>query len=136
MIERKDIGILGLDILIATTGFITFAHAAISGGKQVALCIAILAVATLVEQLSIQLGHTHCHADSPLLMVSKCSSVNSIVFYLPWLYTSVFMADRMRQASNRKGFIAHVLTAFKVGQLQLLFGIAYESLGPSMNWWK
>jgi hypothetical protein len=39
-------------------------------------------MALMTEQLSVQLGHTHCHADG-LVMLSKCSSLNSVLTYVP-----------------------------------------------------
>jgi hypothetical protein len=42
----------------------------------------VFTMALMTEQLSIQLGHTHCHMDG-MVMLSKCSSVNSVLTYLP-----------------------------------------------------
>lgn len=46
------------------------------------LVATVFIMALMTEQLSVQLGHTHCHADG-LVMFSKCSSVNSVLTYIP-----------------------------------------------------
>ena len=61
-------------------------------------------------------------------MVSPCSSVNSVLFYVPWTYTSIEAARRLN---------LHPLAfPFAVGLLQIGFGAVYEMQGPSNGFWR
>jgi hypothetical protein len=81
--------------------------------------------------------------------VSKCSSVNSILFYIPWLYTSLLLASRCVLFSGvvstlacrwrpitSHGVISSLIWASRVGLYNVLFGVGYEMLGPQMGWWR
>lgn len=60
-------------------------------------------------------------------MVTKCSSVNSVLFYAPWMYLSVFSASFL-------GVGAWALPS-AIALLQLVFGAVYEFQGPRFGWW-
>ena len=123
--------VLQLDALFGVLAVLSWIHAASRRGvwKGTAL-VGFLAVHTaLFEHLSLFLGGTHCHATSPLLpAITPCSSVNSVLFYVPWIYTSLEAARRLR---------LHPLAfPFAVGLLQFGFGVVYEMQGPTNHFWR
>ena len=63
-----------------------------NGGLQ--LIAAGLLLGVFTEHASIRLGGTHCHA-SGIIDVSECSSLNSVAYYVPWLYSCVVGARRL-----------------------------------------
>jgi len=82
----------------------------------------------LFEHISLFLGGTHCHATSPVLpMITPCSSVNSVLFYVPWTYTSIEAARRLD--------LHPAAFPFAVGLLQIGFGAVYEMQGPTNGFW-
>ena len=119
----KDI--VSLDYLIylvfVLTSFFAYRHG------HVVLIIAFTLLAVSIEQASIQLASTHCHADA-LVMLSKCSSLNSILFYAPWIYLSLFAAPYFR--------LPWWATPSAVALLQFLYGITYELQGPTLKYWR
>ena len=114
-----------LDLLVATMLLLTLWHATSNGTHQLAL--AALCLGILIETLSQRLGGTHCHAPG-LVNVSVCSSANSILYYVPWVYSCVMCAGRLTE-SNSWTF------PFVCGLL--FFGMCgvYECQGPMMGWW-
>eukprot|EP00466_Bigelowiella_natans_P009115 jgi/Bigna1/133797/aug1.22_g8505 len=123
------LGMLGLDAVISATFLLTFIHAAKNGISRVALFLALFVVALIVEESSINNGYvtTHCH-DEATVMITKCSSLNSVMFYVPWLYTSMMSAKRLGLP-----WWAYPSAA---GLLQMLYGLPYEIQGPAFGWWK
>ena len=64
-------------------------------------------------------------AVGPHQQVTPCSSINSVLFYVPWTYTSIAAARRLD---------LHPLAfPFAVGLLQFGFGAVYEMQGPWNN---
>ena len=90
-----------LDVLFVLLASLTLIHAVYRRGalSGTAAVFFLLAHTAFFEHVSLFLGGTHCHATSPLLpMVTPCSSVNSLLFYAPWIYTSLEAARRLGQA--------------------------------------
>jgi len=90
------------------------------------------------EHMSLFLGGTHCHATSSILpRITPCSSINSILFYVPWIYTSIEAALRIiiQHKHNNNTFLI-IAFPFLVGLLQFGFGTVYEMQGPINNFWK
>ena len=123
--------VLQLDAIFGILTLLTLLHASskrglLSGAAVVALLFAHTAA---FEHMSLFLGGTHCHASSPLLpMITPCSTINSILFYVPWTYTSIEAARRLN---------LHPLAfPFAVGLLQFGFGAVYEMQGPWNNFWQ
>lgn len=119
-----------LDALYVSLTVLTLLHAAskrgLWAGSAVVACH--IAHAALLEHMSLFLGGTHCHATSPLLpMVSPCSSINSLLFYVPWTYTSIEAARRLD--------LRPAAFPFAVGLLQIGFGAVYEMQGPTNGYW-
>lgn len=71
---------LELDILVGLMTLATVIHAATTRGG-ITLAVVVLVLALMVEQASVWLGGTHCHKDASA-MVTPCSSVNSVVYYV------------------------------------------------------
>lgn len=101
-----------------------YEHTRMEGFK---ICIVILSIALTIEQISINLGETHCHADA-LVMISKCSSLNSVCFYLPWMYSCWACGNRLDNLSVTR-------RALLVGLLHLLFCAPYELIGANTGLW-
>jgi len=126
--------VLQLDVLFGILTILTWAHACSLRGawKGSALVLFFAFHTACFEHASLFLGGTHCHATSPLLpMVTPCSSVNSVLFYVPWIYTSLEASRRLLTA-NRIHLLAF---PFVVGLLQFGFGVVYEMQGPINNFW-
>ncbi|GMH52131.1 hypothetical protein TrST_g4231 [Triparma strigata] len=119
-----------LDFIYILLTIVTLLHAIKNRGLLSGTMVVVyLAVHTATfEHISLFLGGTHCHATSPNLpMVSPCSSINSVLFYVPWTYTSIEGARRL--SLNSLSF------PFLVGLLQLGFGAVYEMQGPWNGFW-
>ena len=120
-----------LDILFIVLTALTLLHAVSMRGLLAgAAVVAYLTLHTAAfEHVSLFLGGTHCHASSTVLpMVTPCSSVNSVLFYVPWTYTSIEAARRLN---------LHPLAfPFAVGLLQFGFGTVYEMQGPWNKFWQ
>ncbi|GAB5360527.1 hypothetical protein AAMO2058_000635900 [Amorphochlora amoebiformis] len=127
--DSLPMGMLGLDTLLFTLALVTVFHATLRGGEYVALTLGIIMIATFVEEASVNNGivTTHCH-DEAILMITKCSSFNSILFYLPWLYTAIISARKLGLPVWAYPSAAALFTC--------LFGTCYEMLGPHFGWWK
>mmetsp|Transcript_20685 Transcript_20685/g.36753 ORF Transcript_20685/g.36753 Transcript_20685/m.36753 type:complete len:309 (-) Transcript_20685:32-958(-) len=125
--ERLPVGVLGLDVLMAVTGLLAFIHS-IKHGK-IGLFIGMFLVGLMVEEASINNGKvwTHCHDDATL-MITKCSSFNSVLYYAPWMYTAIQSATRLD--------LPWWAFPSGVGLLQFLYGIPYEIQGPAFGWWR
>jgi hypothetical protein len=78
------------------------------------------------EQMSLRFGGTHCHA-SGLVHFHECSSLNSVLFYCPWVYVGITGAKRLIHKNS---------WAFPFIAGTLFFGMCgvYESQGPMMGW--
>ena len=114
-----------LDLLVATMLSLVLWHAAFN--DKASLALAGLGLGLVTETLSLRLGGTHCHA-SGLLNFSPCSSANSILYYVPWVYSCVTCAARLTDTAS---------WAFPLVCGMLFFGMCgvYESQGPMMGWW-
>lgn len=123
--------IFQLDVLFSLLALLTWYHAISKRGFwQGSALIAFLVVNTILfEHTSLFLGGTHCHATSPIAQITPCSSLNSILFYVPWIYTSV-------EAALRLSLRHTVCFPLVVGLLQFGFGTGYEMQGPLQNFWK
>jgi len=114
-----------LDLLVAAMTSLTLWHAAFSNNHMLAL--AGLGLGVVTETLSLRLGGTHCHA-SGLLNLYPCSSLNSVVYYLPWVYSCVTLTSRLTDTTS---------WTFPLCCGLLFFSMCgpYESQGPMMGWW-
>ena len=84
---------------------------------------------TTTEFGSIRCGGAHrCH-NAGVLNFAYCSSVNSVVYYMPWVYSSVVSAERL--VGSSRWALPWVCGALTFG----MCGI-YEMQGPNMRWWK
>mmetsp|Transcript_13627 Transcript_13627/g.19985 ORF Transcript_13627/g.19985 Transcript_13627/m.19985 type:complete len:376 (-) Transcript_13627:353-1480(-) len=130
--EMADESVVGLlDILFSTLTFLCLLHAVSKRGicSGIAVVVYLFLHTMLFEHTSLFLGGTRCHATSPLLpMITPCSSINSVLFYIPWLYTSIESARRMD--------LNPICYPFVVGFLVFGFGTVYEMQGPLNNFWK
>lgn len=120
-----------LDVLFVGLTLLTLLHASSQRGFWAGVAVvAYLTLHTaLFEHLSLFLGGTHCHASSAVLPgVTPCSSINSVLFYVPWTYTSIEAARRL----NLHPFAF----PFVVGLLQFGFGTVYEMQGPWNRFWQ
>ena len=123
--------LLQLDALYIVLTALTLLHAVSKRGlvSGVAVVAYLFAHTALFEHISLFLGGTHCHASSPVLpMVTPCSSINSVLFYVPWTYTSLEAARRLN--------LHPMAFPFAVGLLQIGFGAVYEMQGPFNNFWQ
>ncbi|KAL1511757.1 hypothetical protein AB1Y20_005045 [Prymnesium parvum] len=120
-----DEAILSLDALVLTMCLVTLVHA--SWTRALPLAFAGFCLGISIEQASLRLGGTHCHA-SGIFDFSKCSSGNSVLYYVPWVYAGVTAARRL--VSERSW-------AFPLLCGMLFSGMCgvYESQGPLMGWW-
>ena len=96
--------------------------------KKLSLLLVSLLLGALTEFGAIRLGGTHCH-NAGFINFAYCSSANSVVYYGPWMYSSIVSATRL-VGSNRWAlpWVCGTLT----------FGMCgiYEMQGPNMRWWK
>lgn len=124
--------VLQLDVIFASLTCLTLLHAITKRGlfQGIAVVAYLFLHTAAFEHMSLFLGGTHCHASSPTLpMITPCSSINSVLFYVPWTYTSVGAARRMD--------LRPTAFPFAVGLLQFGFGAVYEMQGPwhrLFNW--
>ena len=123
--------VVQLDILFVTLTALTVLHAVSKRGlwSGTAAVVYIFVHTAAFEHMSLFLGGTHCHASSPFLpMVTPCSSINSVLFYIPWTYTSLEAARRLN--------LPPAAFPFAVGLLQIGFGAVYEMQGPWNSFWR
>lgn len=123
--------VVQLDVLYIVLTALTLLHAVSKRGLLAGVAVvAYLAAHTAAfEHISLFLGGSHCHASSSHLpMVTPCSSINSILFYVPWTYTSIEAARRLN--------LHPIAFPFAVGLLQIGFGSVYEMQGPWNRFWQ
>ena len=123
--------VLQLDVLYVVLTALALMHAVSKRGlvSGTAVIVYLCVHTALFEHMSLFLGGTHCHASSAVLaMVTPCSSVNSVLFYVPWSYTSLEAARRMN--------FHPIAFPFAVGLLQIGFGAVYEMQGPWNSFWQ
>jgi hypothetical protein len=115
-----------LDLLVSSMLCLTLWHAALKGQHMLAL--AGLGLGFVTETLSLRFGGTHCHA-SGLLDFTPCSSLNSILYYTPWVYSCVSCARCL--VADEASWTFPLVCGL------LFFGMCgpYESQGPMMGWW-
>ena len=150
-----------LDLLVLVMVALTFAHASTRPlGLGVAVTVFLLALA--IEQASIWVGGTHCHADAAV-MISPCSSLNSVAYYvrqfLPrgMMFSLLCACARSRCplhvfilhslnspqvpwlysciASGQRLGLSRVATPFAVAIMMHGFIVGYEFVGPTHAWW-
>ncbi len=121
-----------LDVLVLLMCSFTVYHAYTETDKnQRKENFVLMLTATLLglftEHASLRFGGTHCHA-SGLINFSECSSANSVMYYLPWVYGCITTA---RALTRKNPWMFKYLTAM------LFFGLCgvYEMQGPLMGWW-
>eukprot|EP00928_Gymnodinium_smaydae_P027386 TRINITY_DN21198_c0_g2_i1.p1 TRINITY_DN21198_c0_g2~~TRINITY_DN21198_c0_g2_i1.p1 ORF type:complete len:691 (-),score=44.93 TRINITY_DN21198_c0_g2_i1:383-2404(-) len=95
--------------------------------KQFLLLGAGLLCGYLVETACVRLGGTHCH-ESGIVNVSPCSSMNSVLFYGPWIYVSVVGGEIMSSSSV-------ISRAAWTGLFTGLVCWCYEMQGPLTSLW-
>ena len=119
-----------VDIMIALLTGLVLCHIYLKSKLDgIKVSIIILCISSIEEQLSIQLGETHCHFDA-FLMVTKCSSFNSIIFYIPWMYSCYYIAQIMKFPTNRSKLLF-------IGLIHPLFCTMYELTGANnQRWWR
>lgn len=123
------VGIVCLDVLIPLCAALALIHALKKGFRYVGLYLALAIAGILIEEASVNNGvaQTHCHADATI-MVTKCSSLNSVLFYPAWMYVAFVSAQRM----GLPWWAIPGGTAL----LQGLYGVPYEMQGPAFSWWR
>ena len=95
--------IFELDVLVVGLFFLTVLHALSERNKycrkeNCVLLVASFFLGLFTEQASQRFGGTHCHA-SGFLNFDRCSSLNSVLYYAPWVYVCVQSA---RDLTTRK----------------------------------
>ena len=118
--------VVAIDWLVLFMSITSTWHAVAHG--KVALLLASLALGALTEAGAIRCGGTHCH-NAGLLNFAYCSSANSVVYYMPWIYCCVVSATRL---------VGHSRWALPWVCGALTFGMCgvYEMQGPNLRWWK
>ena len=124
-----DGSVLGIDALVAFMCAAATCHAV--RHCKLDLLFASLALGAGTEFAAIRFGGTHCH-NQGVANFAQCSSVNSVLYYGPWVYSSVV------SASNLVGGCAGPRWALPWLCGGLTFGMCgvYEMQGPNMRWWK
>ena len=88
--ENGDV--VAIDFLVLFMSVAAACHAVTH--KKLGLLASALLLGVFTEAGSIRAGGTHCH-NKGLLNFAYCSSANSVVYYMPWIYSSVTAADRL-----------------------------------------
>jgi len=116
-----------LDILFFSLSCLTVYHAYLQKDRKEHLTLALsgFLLGLSTEQASLRFGGTHCHA-SGWAHFHECSSINSVLFYCPWVHTGALCAKRM---VDQKSW------AFPYVAGALFFGMCgvYESQGPMVR---
>ena len=115
-----------LHVLVLVMSVASTYHAAVH--CRMTLLLSRLALGVLTEFMSIRFGGTHCH-NAGLLNFAYCSSANSVVYYMPWVYSCVISAERL--AGSSRWALPWLCGALTFG----MCGV-YEMQGPNMRWWK
>lgn len=124
--------ILQIDFLVALLCCLVVVHVIYYTRASGVRCIqTILLSSFFIERLSIRLGDTHCHADGSV-MVAKCSSLNSILFYVPWMYACWAAGLRLGKALE----LPPLQLSLLIGLLHPLFCVPYELTGANKQWWQ
>lgn len=118
--------IVSLDILVLIMSMLSTYHAFVH--KKLTLLLSCLTLGLFTEAASIRCGGTHCH-NAGLVNLAYCSSLNSVVYYMPWIYCCVISATRL--AGDTRWALPWLCGALTFG----MCGI-YEMQGPNMRWWK
>merc|ERR1719353_2446908 len=87
-----------VDVLMFATAALALRHAI--RHRELRRYFTMLLAGLVCEVGSIRGGGTHCHADG-LFNLYECSSVNSVLFYAPWLYSATVAAERLGQGGPR-----------------------------------
>lgn len=83
-----------LDVLFTTTIVLTCVHAELHGGWK--LVLAGLGLGLVTETVSLRLGGTHFHASGHYFPdFFACSSGNTVLFYVSWVYVGITSARRL-----------------------------------------
>ena len=131
MFVNTESSVVKLDVVVTILTVSAILHAVRSSKptEGILLCLSGFLLGLFVEQASLRFGGTHCHAEG-LLNFSKCSSFNSVIYYLPWVYVSISSAKIL----CGKG--VSILSFASVAGL-LFSGLCapYELQGPSEGWW-
>lgn len=125
LVKSAAIDLIELDVLYLVFAVATIVHCSMN--KEMMLWISCLLGGLTVELGCIRGGGTHCHHSS-LVDLSPCSSLNSVVFYAPWVYSAVIGARRMGKDSVFS-------QAMWTGLLTGLICWPYEMQGPLAKMW-
>ena len=125
-----------LDTVVLLMTMAAIAHALSEPDKRerkenLILIVTSFLLGLFTEHASLRFGGTHCHA-SGLLNFFECSSVNSVCYYIGWVYTCIIVGRRLTIRSD--GTTSWVFPYLTGG---LFFGMCgvYECQGPLMGWW-
>lgn len=117
-----------VDVVIAVLTVLVVVHIYLkTKWNGIKVSIIICSIATIAEQLSISLGETHCHFDA-LIMITKCSSLNSLLFYLPWMYSCYYISQNFNFQTKRSRLLF-------IGLIHPIFCTMYELTGANNHWW-
>lgn len=115
---------LELDTMCLGLMLLTICHATLH--HRMLWVLAYTTTAIGAEQAFIRVGGTHCHEEA-LLMVSQCSSANSIAVYVPGLYVCLLAAERLH--------LHPIARPFAAGALLNLYALPYLAQGATQQWW-
>jgi hypothetical protein len=119
-----------LDVIFTLETGICLMHALGSGhGFNIQLIYSAVAMGFLLEETAIQIGGTHCHTSSPYINIAQCSSLNSVLFYVPWIYCGILTT--LKLSSSPKHWAMPLLA----GMIFFGFGATYELQAPFRGWW-
>ena len=96
-----------LDALVAVMCVFCVLHArsaaedGLGGGWRLLLASAMVGLIT--EFGAIRFGGTHCHHGSAYANFAVCSSANSVLYYMPWIYSCVVSAVRLTGCDGEGG---------------------------------
>lgn len=121
--------IIYIDVLVLVMCILTVIHANASPNRREAFLLLITgtALGVFTEMASILGGGTHCHASGLLNVIPTCSSVNSVMYYCPWVYTGITLSKKLSHCSKCTPWIAAMVFVSMCG--------VYELQGPGMGWW-
>ena len=127
-----------LDALVAVMCVFCVLHArsaaedGLGGGWRLLLASALVGLIT--EFGAIRFGGTHCHHGSAYANFAVCSSANSVLYYMPWIYSCVVSAVRLTGCDGEGG--ARWALPWITGALTFGMCGVYEMQGPLMQWWE
>jgi hypothetical protein len=117
-------GLLELDTMCLGLALLTVAHATLH--RRLLRLMFYLTVALHTEHFLIRVHGVHCHREA-LLMISQCSSANSIALYVPALYSCHLASERLP--------LHRFARPFATGLLLCLYALPYLQLGVAQGWW-